>query len=85
MGRNLILFGGELHFNTELKLRENLSDTRIYNVETGIWTVLKPNLEHIPDSRKCFGSCIVGKGLLIYGGFKSRSQCLDDLYYLNLT
>lgn len=74
-----------MQFNQQLKLRENLNDTRLFNIENGQWTLLKPNLEAIPDSRRSFGSCIVGRGLVIHGGIKSRFNALNDMHYLNLS
>jgi len=61
-----------MQFNSALKIRENLSDTRIYDIETETWQLLKPNIECIPESRRSFGSCILGRGLLIMGGIRSR-------------
>ncbi|KAM3130897.1 hypothetical protein pb186bvf_017009 [Paramecium bursaria] len=83
-GRFLILFGGEMPFNSRLKIRENLNDAKLLNLDTMQWINLKPNIEGIPDSRKCFGSCIVARGLIVHGGLKSRLQIFDDINYLNL-
>lgn len=71
-------------FNSRLKIRENLNDAKLLNLDTMSWINLKPNIEGIPDSRKCFGSCILARGLIIHGGLKSRLQIFDDINYLNL-
>ncbi|CAD8088588.1 unnamed protein product [Paramecium primaurelia] len=83
-GKQLIMYGGEMQFNSALKLRENLSDTRIFDLETETWQLLKPNIENIPESRRSFGSCIVGKGLIVMGGIRSRFSVFNDIHYLNL-
>jgi hypothetical protein len=81
----LVLFAGETSFNAQLKLRECLCDTRIYNIETNEWKYLRPNSDFLPEARRSFGSCIVGKGMLVHGGLTNRSNYLDDLYFLNLS
>ncbi|CAD8082197.1 unnamed protein product [Paramecium sonneborni] len=83
-GKQLIMYGGEMQYNAALRLRENLSDTRIFDLETQTWQLLKPNIENIPESRRSFGSCIVGKGLLVMGGIRSRFSVFNDIHYLNL-
>ncbi|CAD8100009.1 unnamed protein product [Paramecium sonneborni] len=84
-GKQLIIYGGEMQFNSALKIRENLSDTRIYDIENETWQQLKPNIENIPESRRSFGSCIIGRGLLVMGGIRSRFSVFNDLHYLNLS
>ena len=46
---------------------------------------MKPNIENIPESRRSFGSCIVGKGLIVMGGIRSRFSVFNDIHYLNLS
>lgn len=31
------MFGGEMQYNSALRLRENLSDTRIYDIDSATW------------------------------------------------
>ena len=31
------MYGGEMQYNSALRLRENLSDTRIFDLETETW------------------------------------------------
>ncbi|CAD8093348.1 unnamed protein product [Paramecium sonneborni] len=83
-GKQLIMYGGEMQYNSALRLRENLSDTRIFDLETQTWQLLKPNTENIPESRRSFGSCIVGKGLIVMGGIRSQFSVFNDIHYLNL-
>ncbi|CAD8175841.1 unnamed protein product [Paramecium pentaurelia] len=83
-GKQLIMYGGEMQYNAALRLRENLSDTRIFDLETKTWQLLKPNYENIPESRRSFGSCIVGKGLIVMGGIRSKFSNFNDIHYLNL-
>lgn len=51
-----------------MKQRECLCDCRVYNIDTGDWKYLRPNSDFMPEARRSFGSCIIGKGLLIHGG-----------------
>ncbi len=79
----VIVYGGEKLFNSSLKMRECLSDLRLYNLDKNEWKLPRCYGDLI-ESRRNHGSCIISKFLFIIGGVGSTGKVLNDIGMLNL-
>jgi len=80
---SIVVFGGEKHYNSTLKIRECLSDVRIFIPEKSEWRYIKAHGDFVEPRRNHTG-VIVGKHLLIHGGIDTTGLYLNDLMAFNL-
>ena len=82
--KNIVIFGGEKKFNSAIKIRECLNDTRIFNPETNDWKFLK-SLGKIIEPRRNHSAAVNDRLLYVYGGISNHGNYLRDSWSLNLS
>lgn len=80
---SLLVFGGGTFFNTAHRLRECLNGVRRLSVPGNQITYLKTSGTFIP-ARKGHISGILGKHMIISGGFNDKQHIIGDCAVLNL-
>ena len=80
---NIIIFGGEYKYNTEIRMRETMCDLWAYNVANNEFQVISQGQKLICEPRKDHAMAQVGINLIIHGGINSRGIMLDDLVSFN--
>jgi len=79
---NLIIFGGELKFNEELKFRECSNDMYIFSLERKQWKWNKTEGKII-EPRRNHSAVIHNKQMFVYGGVSIEGSYMKDLWCFN--
>ena len=82
--KNIVIFGGEKKFNSAVKLRECLNDTRTFNPETNEWRFVK-SLGKILEPRRNHSAAVNNRILYVYGGISGNGILLKDIWMLNFS
>ena len=79
----IFVFGGGTNFNTHHGLRECINGVKKFMPQTGEWAYVKTSGTYI-CARKCHAASVIGKHMLISGGFNDKNNVLQDTAVLNL-
>lgn len=80
---SIFVFGGGTNFNSNHGLRECLSGVNKYTPHKKEWGYIKTSGTYI-SARKCHAASIIGKHMLVNGGFNDKRNVLRDTAVFNL-
>ncbi len=73
-----IIFGGELKYNPEIKMRETLCDIWMYSLQHNEFKLINPGNKVTCEPRKDHAMAIVGNHILIQGGINMKGHFTDN-------
>ena len=79
----LFVFGGGTNFNYHHRLRECVNAVKKYSIQKKQWSYVKTSGTYI-SARKGHAASILGKHMLINGGFNSKNNVIHDTAVLDL-
>lgn len=81
----MVIFGGELKFNEELKFRECSNDMYIFSLERKQWKYNKAEGGKIIDPRRNHTAAIYNRHMYVYGGVDIEGKFLKDVWSFNFS